>query len=178
MALSVAMYAQQDVTKFLGIPVDGTKTAMIQKLKAKGFKYNSAYDLLEGRFNGSEVYLKIVTNGDKVNRITVFDTTPTDITNVRIKFNNLYGQFLNNKKYVPAVDSDQSIPNDENISYEMTVNKKRYEAAFLQVSPNETPGEDAAMRSVWFMIIEPIPGQYNIALFYDNLYNQANGEDL
>lgn len=34
---STALYAQKDVTKFLGIPVDGTKTAMIQKLKAKGF---------------------------------------------------------------------------------------------------------------------------------------------
>lgn len=37
LTLSVAMYAQKDVTKFLGIPVDGTKSAMIQKLKAKGF---------------------------------------------------------------------------------------------------------------------------------------------
>ena len=35
---SVAVYAQKDVTKFLGIPVDGTKSAMIQKLKAKGFQ--------------------------------------------------------------------------------------------------------------------------------------------
>ena len=32
---SVALYAQSDVTKFLGIPVDGFKTDMIQKLKAK-----------------------------------------------------------------------------------------------------------------------------------------------
>lgn len=32
---STALYAQKDVTKFLGIPVDGTKTAMIQNLKPK-----------------------------------------------------------------------------------------------------------------------------------------------
>ena len=37
----LAMYAQQrDVTKFLGIPVDGTKREMRQKLKAKGFRWN------------------------------------------------------------------------------------------------------------------------------------------
>ena len=41
--LSISIYAQQNVTKFLGIPVDGSKTAMIQKLKEKGFtiQYNN-----------------------------------------------------------------------------------------------------------------------------------------
>ena len=38
---SEGLYAQKDVTKFLNIPVDGSKTAMTQKLKAKGFQYNS-----------------------------------------------------------------------------------------------------------------------------------------
>lgn len=41
---AVALYAQDRVvTRFLGIPVDGTKAEMIQKLKAKGFTSN-AYD--------------------------------------------------------------------------------------------------------------------------------------
>ena len=37
LVFSLAMYAQKDVTKFLGIPVDGTKSEMIKKLKEKGF---------------------------------------------------------------------------------------------------------------------------------------------
>lgn len=37
---SMVMYAQKDVIKFLGIPVDGTKEAVRQKLVEKGFKYN------------------------------------------------------------------------------------------------------------------------------------------
>ena len=49
--LSISIYAQQNVTKFLGIPVDGSKAAMIQKLKAKGFTYNTIADCLEGVFN-------------------------------------------------------------------------------------------------------------------------------
>ena len=32
-----AQEEEKDVTKFLGIPVDGYKPAMIEKLKAKGF---------------------------------------------------------------------------------------------------------------------------------------------
>ena len=57
--------AQKDVTKFLGIPVDGTKAEMIQKLKAKGFTSVGYQDVLEGEFNGTDVYLHVVTNNNK-----------------------------------------------------------------------------------------------------------------
>ena len=40
---SVATFAQSDVTTFLGIPVDGYKSDMIQALKSKGF-VSSSYD--------------------------------------------------------------------------------------------------------------------------------------
>ena len=43
------LLAQQDVTTFLGIPVDGTKSEMIEKLKEKGFVYSSHSDNLRGR---------------------------------------------------------------------------------------------------------------------------------
>lgn len=56
MMLPVAVFGQNDVTTFLGIPVDGTKTAFIQKLKAKGFITDNIYDL-KGQFNGNDVYI-------------------------------------------------------------------------------------------------------------------------
>ena len=40
--------AQTDVTRFLGIPVDGSKTEMIQKLKEKGFRSPLLYQLSYG----------------------------------------------------------------------------------------------------------------------------------
>lgn len=54
------------ITKFLGIPVDGSKTSMIQKLKQKGFTYNSYADCLTGEFNGRKVNLFVATNNNKV----------------------------------------------------------------------------------------------------------------
>ena len=124
--------AQKDVTKFLGIPVDGPKAEMIQKLKAKGFT-SKAYDseILEGEFNGEKVEIHIVTNNNKVYRIMVADKTMRNEANIRIRFNNLCNQFENNGNYVFFKD-DQSIPQDEDISYEMTVKDKRYEAAYYQ----------------------------------------------
>ncbi|MDE5705876.1 hypothetical protein [Muribaculum sp.] len=126
-----AAYAQKDVTQFLGIPIDGSKSAMIQKLKAKGFKANSyKKDVLEGEFNGMDVNVHIVTNGDKVCRIMVCDANPVDERSIKIRFNNLCRQFKKNPKYMSM--DDYIIPDDEDISYAITVNNKRYEAIFYQ----------------------------------------------
>ena len=130
---SMTTMAQKDVTKFLRIPVDGTKNAMIQKLKEKGFKYNQTLDQLTGEFNGSKVNLSIVTNNNKVYRIAVQDATPSSETDIKIRFNTLCYQFAKNEKYTSANSTGYTLSESENISYEMTVNKKRYEAVYFQV---------------------------------------------
>lgn len=129
--VSLCAYAQQDVTQFLGIPVDGSKSEMIQKLKAKGFR-PSQYDksILEGEFNGRDVELHVVTNGNKVYRIVVADAGHVDENQIHIRFNTLCRQFEKNPKY--ASFSDQSIPDDEDISREMLIHSKRYQAIFYQ----------------------------------------------
>ncbi len=131
--LSSICYAQKDVTKFLGIPVDGTKSAMIQKLKAKGFTYNERKDCLEGEFNGQDVEISVVTNNNKVYRIVVLDANYLNESDIKIRFNRLCRQFEKNGKYLPAILSeDYEINENEDISYEMTVHSKRYEAVYFQ----------------------------------------------
>jgi len=129
--ISMTATAQKDVTKFLGIPVDGSKTTMIQKLKAKGFVYNQKNDILTGQFNDYDVIISVVTNNNKVSRIVVADKNEVDESNIKIRFNKLCGQFERNKKYVSM--EDQRIPDDEDISYRMIVDKKRYEAIFYKI---------------------------------------------
>ena len=97
---SLNISAQKEVTKFLGIPVDGTKTEMIQKLKAKGFKSSiHNRDVLEGEFNGVEVSISVATNNNKVFRIVIVDKYARDETDIKIRFNTLCRQFKNNAKY-------------------------------------------------------------------------------
>jgi len=132
LVLTAAIYAQKDVTKFLGIPVDGTKSVMIQKLKAKGFTYNSTYDWLEGEFNGRNVQVSVATNNNKVWRIMVQDASTSNETNIKIRFNTLCRQFERNQKYMSLSDESQALADDEKIQYEMVVNNKRYEAAYYQ----------------------------------------------
>ncbi|MBQ8423364.1 MAG: hypothetical protein IJY36_03770 [Coprobacter sp.] len=126
-----SIYAQNDVTKFLGIPVDGTKSEMIKKLKSKGFVYNEYLDEFEGEFNGTDVQLSIVTNNNKVWRICVFDKYGRDEAQIKLRFNTLCKQFQNNGKYICL--TDQSIPDDEDISDQMLLNSKKYNATFSQI---------------------------------------------
>ena len=213
---SIALFAQEkkDVTKFLGIPIDGYKSEMISKLKAKGFTSTSHdKNVLEGEFNGKDVELHVVTNNNKVYRIMVADKNYVRETSIRIRFNNLLNQFENNSNYFG--DSNKPISEDEDLGYEIRVKDKRYEAIFYQVDTTATKKElervlekkygvkkvedlpedkkmeaskyiqnyvydlfsSALNRQVWFMINERY-GEYRILMFYDNCYNQANGEDL
>lgn len=214
LAFSAVSLAQTQVTRFLGIPVDGSKEEMIRKLKAKGFT-SSPYqdDVLVGEFNGTDVNVHIVTNNNKVYRIALCDANTQSEGNIRIRFNNLCRQFEANNKYF-AAGSDFIIPDNEDISYEILVHDKRYQAAFYQLpAPMDTVlKETAAMirseytdeeilnmsneqgeitigaaltyifdkyskNSVWFTISN-YRGKYFITMFYDNKYNEANGEDL
>ncbi len=163
------------VTKFLGIPVDGTKPDMIQKLKNKGFKYDSTYDLLEGEFNGMNVSVLIATNNNKVYRICVIDNNKCDEGQIKIRFNTLCKQFENNSKYISIADF--TLSDKEDISYEMSVHKKVYQAMYYQIYSETDTDEEIENRAVWLTIFEQY-GQYQIVIYYDNGYNQANGEDL
>ena len=169
--LSVALYAQKEVTKFLGIPVDGSKASMIQKLKNKGFVYNTSSDCLEGAFNGQRVNVFIVTNNNKVCRIMVCDKNSCDEGQIKIRYNTLCRQFANNQKYVPIFAEELS--ESENISYEMTVHNKQYQAVYAQLPADD----DLRNRLVWFTISK-LYGKYYITMFYDNEFNRAHGEDL
>lgn len=216
--MSVVVYGQQEVTTFLGIPVDGSKSEMIQKLKEKGFKPDPENtEALIGEFNGMDVNVFVVTNKDKVWRIMVCDAHTMNETDIRIRFNKLCQQFDNNKRYSSLLfGGNPTIPDDEDISYEIAVNDKHYEAAYHQypnqldsvalmkkiksimlekytteqlANPTEEMQKEALAagymqlfeimekRVVWFMI-SSLNGRYYITMYYDNKYNEANGEDL
>ena len=225
------VFGQSESTlKFLGIPVDGSKSEMVEVLKSKGFEYDSESDFLIGDFNGRESHIGIVENHGKVYRVVVFDANTYDAGEIRIRFNNLIHQFENNDKYFYIVPND-IIPEDEDIHYEILVNKKQYIAEF-RYNPlygndelrdrliNEAVEESKLFleekkdektidgityeefysdkdnydqlisaqvslkviqmsknSSIWFKIFEHY-GKYYIGLYYDNLLNAPNGEDL
>ncbi|MBO4816819.1 MAG: hypothetical protein J5498_00845 [Bacteroidales bacterium] len=250
---SVVCFAQDGgPLKFLGIPIDGTESQFAAKLRAKGFTYSTLTEGYKGQFNGKPVDVYIHTNHNLVDRVYVAFPYTTE-ESIRTEFNRLLGQFKNNAKYLD-LSMNEEIPEDDDISYEISVKNKRYQASFsyydtdrdrisfmsslidkfsefftaeqlvklkeYAIKAMDVPqdqqealqsemmaemqkmglgqGEDVepdpekaykflatlmdGMRSladgdVWFMIHERY-GRYQIGLYYDNLHNQAHGEDL
>ena len=221
------VFGQSEGTlKFLGIPVDGSKSEMVAALKSKGFRYDSNSGFLVGDFNGRESHIGIVENHGKVYRVVVFDANTYDAGEIRIRFNNLIHQFENSNGKYYYIDQNEMIPEDEDIHYEIIVHDKQYSATFIynplygndelrdkvinevKLSLEEIKDEKttvgitygefysdkdlynqlilstvrmAAIQmsngSVWFKICEYY-GKYYIGLYYDNLINSPNGEDL
>lgn len=227
MFVSLTVNAQiSNAVRFMGVPVDGTKENMISQLKLKGFQYDTESDYIYGKFNGEDVIIYVGTNKDVVDRIMVTSVNPVSETDIKIKFNTLVRQFENNDKYF-SLSEDQSIDDDVDISYDISIKKKRFQAAYHQcytkdeidalktlindnyetfmdnfdksselkesgLSFDGTKDENintiAALmgmaymmnNDVWFMISESQTryNYYMITMFYDNLSNRPNGEDL
>ena len=222
----VAQNPNEGTLRFLGIPIDGSKSQMIEQIKAKGFTFNSYRDCLQGQFNGKNVDVYVVDNHGITYR--VFVAFPeTDEYEIRSEFNHLLSQFMRNDKYVPMKECEE-IDQKEDISYEMSVHNKKYAASFSYISPDVfTPEQTAKIHefvekyktmseeetqqylesmaasfypdssnaspddimlamnrvasilsgNVWFRIIRE-GVDYQIGLYYDNIKNMPNGEDL
>ena len=221
------VFGQSEGTlKFLGIPVDGSKSEMVAALKDKGFRYDSNSGFLVGDFNGRESHIGIVENHGKVYRVVVFDANTSDAGQIRIRFNNLIHQFENSNDKYYYINQNDKIPEDEDISYEISVNNKQYSAEFIynplygndelrdrlvnevieelgleKIKDEKTAGGitygefysdkdnylisslvgskiiQMSNSSVWFTICNHY-GEYFIGIYYDNLVNKPNGEDL
>lgn len=129
LAALAAVAQEPAVFKFLGIPVDGKKADFISQLKQKGFTYDAKEDVLFGKFNGRESNIRVSENYGKVDRVFVADASTCSEAQIRIRFNDLLGQFRDIEKYF-WFDECEPIPEGEDISYEMLVNNKVYVAAF------------------------------------------------
>ena len=173
--LTVTLLAQNDVTTFLGIPVDGSKSEFIQKLKVKGFTMDYKLDMLTGKFNGRESYISISENNGKVWRVAVIDKTPKNETQIKIDFNHLTALFRQNGKYI-GHDDNRMLDEDDHISYGVRIQHKQYQNVFYQKGISDNAID--TNKTVWFLLNEISYGQYVLVIMYDNKYNEANGEDL
>lgn len=164
---------------FMGTKVDGNAGVMISILKDKGF-YDTGITfendgnkrpILKGTFNGEDVSVFVCTNHRKVYRIYLAELNTKNEAEIINDFNILFSQFYNNKKYLLV--GGEKIPQNEDISYEMSCHNKIYEACFYQILSDDMTEDN----SVWFRIVKYY-GEYYLTIYYDNEINKANGEDL
>ena len=107
--ISSTCFAQKDVTKFMDIPVDGSKKTVVQKIKQKGFSYNAKLDCLEGEFNGRQVKIFVITYNNKVGRIVVMDEKGTDKNTIKNRYNRICKEMERSGLYMRKDDGNGSI---------------------------------------------------------------------
>lgn len=163
---TVSIFAQNTI-KFLDIPVDGTKQEVIIKLQTKGYEYNTDLDILTGVFNGYDVIITIQDVNNRVYRIVVMDRKATDEINIKIKYNLLFDQFINSGKYV-SIDNSTKLTDNDDINYEIHINKKRYISSFRLI-------DETINGEVRYMILKGnYSSKYRICIVYENFDNSTN----
>lgn len=128
---STCIFCQERVPEFFGIPIDGTKEEMIQKLVETG-KFikcvsGDKYDLMLINEDfirlGVYPFVKIYTHDSKV-AIIQQDFLNLSAKVAKILFNVFVERFSNDSEFI--VLKGDLIPEKEDIFYEMRVNKKEY----------------------------------------------------
>ena len=131
--LPFTILAQNNSTHFLGIPVDGPKSEMIEKIKDKGFTYYVAEDYFTGYYYGYPVYLFVQAERGVVNRIIVYDIPQRSEKDIKKRFNAICHGFEKNNRYASLNEKSVKIPKKENLHHEITVHKKKYIALYNQI---------------------------------------------
>ncbi len=129
LVFSISAYSQNsDPIKFLGIPIDGPESEFVSKLKAKGFVYNKTTNFCTGEFYGENVDLLFSTYHGKMRSVAVFfPSCGEDLA--RLRYNKLLTDLVDNAKYL-RTSINGTIPDDENIWYQMSIKKKEYKETF------------------------------------------------
>ena len=180
----------------------------IEKIKTKGFVYNSHLNCLEGQFNGKDAMVLVVDNHGLAYRVCVVYPEISEYR-IRTEYNNLLYLLNQNNKYIP-IDKNEEIADKENISYEIQIHNKQYEAYFYYISPDiftseqikiihdnlnilKNPTEEididketievlkkfiSSANGKVWLRIQPFGINYLLGIIYDNLENAPYGEDL
>ncbi len=163
--VSVQQSAQQNVTTFMGIPVEGEEKAMRSKLQAKGFS-ESDKDILKGEVEGKQCFLLIKTNKDSVSQLIVVEEDT--ISNVKAavdKFNALIETYRNDEKRYAEYEYNYPIPDRDEETNKSHINDGYYYAEFFQACEPQNYSRRISLR------LSDEYGGYRIVTTYDNVYN-------
>ncbi len=128
----VNIFAQRDVTTFLGVPIDGAKDELLEKLKDKGWLPSmKGSDVLHGQFEKIDLELRVVTYNDTVYRIVLSDRSTFDEKEIITRYNMLCDYFLESHRY--SGNASQKLSETMDLTYEMKTMNRHIDAVFYQM---------------------------------------------
>lgn len=160
----MSLLAQKNITTFMGIPVNGTKSSVVAKLKSRGF-VKDGHDCLKGEIENIPYLVRVMTDRGRVYRISVVEEKGTDDVSLAVaRYNSLLDWFRKDSNYTEYEYNPYIYPSD-NLKYEKKIADGWYYAEFFQ---KEEP--QLYSRLVSFRITDEY-GDYRIERCYENIYN-------
>lgn len=170
--LAISLQAQSNVTSFMGVPVNGSKTKVIQQLKSKGLVAGVGDIDMMGVVDGRICLVNILTHKSKAYRIMVIEKDATTDVNAIIKrYNNLIETYRNDST-MTEYEYNRAVTSRDMPFYEDYIHSGVYYAEFFQKS-----GEPELYdRRVSFEISDEFGG-FRIVTCYDNIHNMPEGDN-
>ena len=167
--LALSLQAKNPITTFLGIPVGGTKSEMISKLKEKGVLTEAGSEM-RCSISGVPYIVKIMTDKNKVYRISLTEVAGTDdVCKAVAKYNELIEQFRNNDRKYTEYESNDLIHECDSPKYRHYIHEGWCYAEFFQVSDPQLYSKRVSFK------ISDEYGDFRIVRCYDNIYNMPKG---
>ena len=168
--LTASLSAQGNITSFLGIPVNGTKAEVTQRLIEQG-----AVKVKDGlQISGIDqmpFLVRIKTHKGKVYSISLVETKGTkDVKTAVARFNSLIDSYRENTCEYTEYEYNSFVVINDETSTERHIHEGDYYAEFFQVADPQLYN-----RKVGFTITDEF-GDYRIERIYDNIYNMPEGK--
>ena len=162
--LALTTQAQQSITEFMGIPVDGSKTSLIKKLKNKGVVN------MQCIMDNIDYNIKIYDHKGKVYRISLIEKKGTDDPCVAVKkYNDLVTRYKNDTRDYTEYESNDLIREANSQRYKRFISEGFYYAEFFQVCVPQLYSRRVSIK------ISDEDGDYRLVNSYYNIYNMPEG---
>ena len=169
--LTLTAAAQTDVTTFMNVPVNGTRTSMVRKLLKAGLK-KAGKDLLLEDVDGKSFIVTLQTNGKEVCRVTMTPTRGTGDVFLAVQmYNTLIECYRRDCGYCEKEYNREALMADS-LNWKRYIKQGMYYAEFFQAADPQM-----YVKRVSFRLTEK-NGEYCIERRYDNIYKIPNNNQI
>lgn len=168
--LTLTLSAQDNITTFMGIPVDGTREVMTAKLLKNGV-VKKDNNLIVKDIEGGTYFIQLKTHKGKVYRVSMVETKGTDDVNRIIgRFDSLVEEYRENTALYCEFEYNHPVIADSIDTKEQYIKQGCFFAEFFQKADPQLYSKRIGIQ------ITDRYGDYRIERLYDNVYNMPEGK--
>ena len=171
-SLSFSAYADNEVTSFMDIPVEGNKQTLTESIVSKGFNLTKGKHIY-GWYNSERVLVKILEGEKGVFAVEVIEIKGTkDVITAVDKYNSMVSWFKNLENYTEYEANTAIIVNNVE-TIRKFIEKEWFVAEFFQKTKNGVEKYNKPVR----LYLTEINDNYHLVIRFINTYNSPEDNE-